>query len=916
MTAPLTAALDFAGQGLPVFPCNPRNKTPLLGTDKDAQGNAIRGTGGVSKAVTFPEQIKAWWKKWPQAMVGVATGHDRVFVLDFDPRTDDKTGEVFTLDRLKADLEAQMGCALPLSRTSITQSGGVHVWLRWPDDGGAEIRNRGNLPLHVDVRGKGGYVIAPPSVMESGKAYRWAKGRGPDVPIADAPAALVEILRTPGKGKAAPAGGSKENRTAPARPTRTVGDDPRKAAIDKYAENALQAECKAVRDAPSGARNQQLNASAFAVASLVAAGAIEAGWARAMIETAARSNPGRDDDGQLMATIDSGWQAGLGQPRDLSAIGTRAAPPRASSRASASAATPRPASDGKGRPSSHAGGGAGRLPAKRGAGGDVRRDVMQECAFRPMTDMGNLERFLMRFGDDFRHVQAWGWMAWDGCRWNREKSDALLGNAIRETVRAIQDEAALIAGSGVLIEDDISRGDYDALRGQCEGVRLIRMDDDEATDMRTGEVVQDDVAKACFDRLVQVKRDGTVVLYSHKVAAWGRTSEGAGHIACLNSPSMLQAALNALPDDFDPDPLRLNVENGTLIFARGEGGRATVDLRPHDRADMITKMAAAAYDPEATSPAYDAFLDRVQPEADMQHFLDCWAGYSALGDVSGQVFALFYGQGANGKSVWVDAHAHVLGDYARVCGIETFIDQGRYRKGSDATPDLAALAGRRMVRASEPEEGTKFSDGLIKALTGTEPVPVRELNKPPFEMNVTFKVTVSANVKPRIGTDHGIQRRVRLVPWDVIIPPDEQDRQLLTKLKAEASGILNRMVAGAVAFLGKGLPMPDAIEAATREYREENDLLGRFLTDCVAEEKGGEVGASALHSLFSAWQRFVGQLDAKGNAWSVKYLGNQMKKKGYRQKKSSTMVWLDIKLSKSETDYAEPPSPGDYDDYA
>lgn len=910
------AAIEFAAQGFPVFPCNPTNKQPLLAARKDANGKPIRGTGGVSQATTAEQQIRAWWKRWPNAMIGLATGFDRVFVLDFDPRTDKETGEVFELAGLKAALEAQMGCALPESRTGITQSDGVHVWLRWPDDGGAEIRNRGNLPDHVDVRGKGGYIIAPPSVMENGNRYRWMKGKGAEFAIADAPAQLVEILRSK---KRAPAAESERPAARPNKAYTKPDAGTVEAAVAKYGDAALMEELRLVRTAGSGKRNAQLNASAFAIATLVAAGALEESFSRSMLEAAARDNPGNDDDGQLRATIDSGWTAGKDNPRDLGEIADniaarqrRAANPRARSAHPPSA--PAPSHDPDGKPPSQKGGGRQSIGSEGGWGADVTR----ECAFMALTDQGNLERFVKRFGGDFRHVEAWGWLAWDGCRWNRERANSLIGRAIRMTMRAIQDEGDFIRASGVVIEGFLPPSKLAALRAHIGDARIFHEIEGDFYDIHES-IVEPEIAAGALDRLIEIKSTGRVVMLSDKIRAWGRTSEGAGHISCLNSASMLQAELVALSDEFDVDPLKLNVLNGTLVFERPAGGRATVTLRQHSRSDMITKIANAAYHPDAACEAFDAYIARVQPDADMRHFLNCWSGYSALGDVSAQVFALFYGQGANGKSVWVDVHAHILGDYARVCGIETFIDQGRYRKGSDATPDLAALAGRRMVRASEPEEGTKFSDGLIKALTGTEPVPVRELNKPPFEMNVTFKCTVSANVKPKIGTDHGIQRRVRLVPWDVIIPDEEQDRLLLTKLKAEADGILAQMVQGAIAYLGNGLPMPVAIEAATREYREENDLLGRFIGDCIAEAKGSEVGATALHNLFVTWQNFVGEVGQSGKPWSMKYLTGQMKKKGYVQIKSSVMKWRDIKLTRDQIDFdgehdLSPYSPEDDDD--
>jgi putative DNA primase/helicase len=148
-------------------------------------------------------------------------------------------------------------------------------------------------------------------------------------------------------------------------------------------------------------------------------------------------------------------------------------------------------------------------------------------------------------------------------------------------------------------------------------------------------------------------------------------------------------ALAALPIEFDANPLLLNVINGTLVFLRPEPERgfdAAWSIREHRREDRITKVCGVAHDPRAKCPRFDAFLAKVQPDDDMRGFLDIWSGYNALGLADAQKFAIFYGEGSNGKGVWVNTIAHILGDYAWATGIETFIDQGRYRKGSDASP--------------------------------------------------------------------------------------------------------------------------------------------------------------------------------------------------------------------------------------
>jgi putative DNA primase/helicase len=410
-----------------------------------------------------------------------------------------------------------------------------------------------------------------------------------------------------------------------------------------------------------------------------------------------------------------------------------------------------------------------------------------------------------------------------------------------------------------------------------------------------------------LDSIVQVKSSGEIVLYSDKLAAWGRTSESSGHIACLGKPDMAGARVAAMPIEFDAEPLMLNVENGTIVFLRPDQGyKASWSLREHRREDRMTKICAAAHDSRAQCPRFDAFLAKVQPDPEMRGFLDVWSGYNALGLADAQKMALFYGEGSNGKGVWINSVAHILGDYAWATGIETFIDQGRYRKGSDASPDLAALAGRRMIYANEPEEGSKFSDGLIKELTSDEPKGgVRELMKPPFELQITFSNTVSANTQPAIGTDHGIQRRVQVVPWNVVISDAEADPRLKDKLKAEASGILNRIIAGAVQYLDDGLPAPEAVKAATREYQQDNDLLGKFIQLVVARVPGEIVGARPLHRVFAAWQTWAGQLPASGKPWSEKHLNKQLRKKRFDLTKSSTMKWRDIALRYAEADFCE-----------
>ncbi|MCU6454338.1 phage/plasmid primase, P4 family [Sphingomonas sp. A2-49] len=901
------AAIAFARRGWPVFPCNEKNGRPLVGGDRDGEGKPIPNTGGLHKATCDVDQIASWWRKWPRAQIGLHSGAGGLVHIDFDPRKDEivdpHTGEIeydeWTVDRLKAALLAQMGVPLPPTLASLTPSGGEHHWFVMPD--GEPIGNSGALPRHIDVRGQGGYIIAPPSVRlgdldEGGKkgpgAYSWLHGDWTDPSaVLPAPPELVRILRDRTKAT------SERKPHAPRGellPVRGDVDDAQR----RYALRAMDEELSELERTPEGGgrhgrgRNYGIYQAALKLGGFVLAGALRESVVRAGIEAIVRAMPNNGDMAGALAAIDNGFENA--SPRDLSAVGAQQTRGRDSGRsssgrppgtaASSSHSSPPPPDHTDQKQSSQMGAEDGRGIGK-GAGGE---DLARECAFLPQTDLGNLQRFLRRYGRNFLYVEQWGWLAWDGRRWNRDMAVSLLGRAVQDTVRAIQDEAAVVRESGIATDPPA--------------------DADEAAI-----TAHEEAQRGKLDRIVLVKRDGTIVLLSETISKWGRTSEGAGHIASL--PKMAEARITARPADFDGDPLLVNMANGTLVFARGENGQpATVRLIEPRRKDLITKIGTAAYDPAAKCPTYDAFLAQVQPMEEMRGFLDVWAGYNMLGDASAQKMAIFYGEGSNGKGVWINTKRAILGDYAWSASINTFMEADRSRKGSDATPDLAALAGRRMVYANEAEEGSKLSDGLVKELTSDEPKGgVRELMKPPFELIITFKNTIIANNKPRIGTDHGIRRRMQLVPWGVIIADKDQDPLLKSKLVKEADGILNRMVTGALQYLSSGLPMPEAIKEATEAYLDENDILGKFLALCIERVPGETLGSSALHELFAAWQTWAQLLPASGKPWSPKYLATQLEKKSFKKRKSSSMVWGDIWPLYSATDFVREGRPVETD---
>lgn len=494
--------------------------------------------------------------------------------------------------------------------------------------------------------------------------------------------------------------------------------------------------------------------------------------------------------------------------------------------------------------------------------------VMMDCAVLPMTDFGIGERLIARHGEQFRFTTAKGWLGWDERRWrvlDQEKDGpppAELQKAIFDTIRDMQAEARIMRQTGVYQAEENPHG---------------------------------------LDQYIP--RGKNFVLLSTILAGYGRQSEQAGKPSSI--AKLAQKWLTVAIEAFDCDPLAINLLNGTLRFERyqDEEGRrrARFWLEPHSRADLNTKLAPVTFDPDAVSPIYDGFFAWAHPDADMRRYLHQVAGYTATGDTGEQKLWFHYGLGANGKSTAMDLWAHVLGDYAGTIGIETFLDQGIKKRGDAASPDLARLGGVRLLRASEPERGSRLNEALVKAATGGEPMAVRALHRGFFDLLPLFKLHIGGNYKPDIpGTDEGIWRRMKLVPWNAHVKDGERDERLPFKLRDEAPGVLNHIVRGLLDWLANGLIEPDAVREATQQYREDSDPLARFLKLCTAQDPQGRIQSSRLYEVFQAWCKAAGEKE-----WSQKGFSKAMLDKGFTKKASDGMQWLGMRLIRDASDFVD-----------
>ena len=329
--------------------------------------------------------------------------------------------------------------------------------------------------------------------------------------------------------------------------------------------------------------------------------------------------------------------------------------------------------------------------------------------------------------------------------------------------------------------------------------------------------------------------------------------------------------LNVKTEQLDNDPWLFNVKNGTIDLRTGE-------IRKHRQDDLITRIANVEYDPAATCPAWKKFIMEIMNyNTDLIHFIQNAAGWAITGDTSEQTMFILFGTGANGKSTFLNTIMNLLGDYAIATPTETFMK----KVGDQITNDIARLRGTRFVTTTEAEHGRRLSEPLIKQITGNDRMTARFLYGEFFNFVPTFKIFMATNHKPVIkGTDHGIWRRIKLIPFTTRIEEEKQDKHLEQKLRLEGPGILNWLIEGARRWYAEGLKTPNIIIKATDEYRSEMDIMGNFIRERCIQQAGLSIKARELFKCYEEWCE-----ENNERTSSERFFGLRLKELGVEQKR-------------------------------
>ena len=336
------------------------------------------------------------------------------------------------------------------------------------------------------------------------------------------------------------------------------------------------------------------------------------------------------------------------------------------------------------------------------------------------------------------------------------------------------------------------------------------------------------------------------------------------------------------PDDLDADAYLLNCRNGILDLRTGQ-------LGAHDPGRLLTKMTGAAYESGPHGPEFTKFLERIQPDQSMRDFLARLLGHSLDGTVTEHILPIFYGDGANGKSTLIEAVMRALGDYADAADPDLL----RARTFDAHPTGVADLFGLRLALLHESDAGHRLAEGTVKRLTGGDKLKARRMREDFWSFEPSHTFVMLTNHKPIVGgTDEAIWRRLRLVPFEVVIPPSERDEGLGSKLAAEVEAVLTWLIDGYRAWRNSGLAAPQQVTEATSAYQAESDPLGRFIEERCLQLPNLHVGSTELFTAYEKWCMAVREDAGTPTAFS-----NAMKVKGFESYRSNGIRWRGIGLT-------------------
>lgn len=398
-----------------------------------------------------------------------------------------------------------------------------------------------------------------------------------------------------------------------------------------------------------------------------------------------------------------------------------------------------------------------------------------------------------------------------------------------------------------------------------------------------------DSTRAAFDHARQLTREAAGAL---PAAARGKVLR-ASFVSGVERLAQTDRAHAVDSSVWDRDPFLLACPGVTVDLRTGEE-------RAPDPADLITHCTSVAPAEHENCPLWFRFLeDATGADDDLVEFIRRLVGYSLTGDTREHALAFFYGPGGNGKSLFLNTVSGMMGDYAAVAAVDAFTAQHGQRHLSE----LAVLRGKRLVTASETEEGRAWAEARIKALTGGEPITANFMRRDPFTFRPQFKLVIAGNHRPILrNVDEAARRRFHLIPFDR--RPPVIDKQLEAKLRAEWPAILRWAITGTAEWLAAGLCPPETVRSATEDYFASQDVFADWRAQEAEIDHASPLAWETARALYESWKAFC---DAAGvPPGSTTRFGEPLRKLGLErgqervEGKAGVKVWRGIALRRSE----------------
>lgn len=349
--------------------------------------------------------------------------------------------------------------------------------------------------------------------------------------------------------------------------------------------------------------------------------------------------------------------------------------------------------------------------------------------------------------------------------------------------------------------------------------------------------------------------------------------ESAAGIAGVLDVAAVLVEFAATVRDLDADPHLFNVANGTLDLR-------TRAVRPHDPQDRLTKVTTGAYRPDADTSVWDAFLASVLPDREEREYLQRVVGQAVYGRVREHLFPVLIGTGANGKGTAYGAMTGALGDYATVINPDMLMVRDR---GGIGGPEMMTLLGARLVIGSETEDGRKLDEATMKRLTGGDELTARQLYREPVTWQPSHQLLYVTNALPKVkGNDPAVWRRIRVVPFHVVVPAEQRDPELPERLALHADAVLSWVIAGHFDYEDNGgMREPASVVRATGAYQADSDAVRRFVDErCFVSP----VARARTSDLYAAWQPWA--IADGAEPMTEKALAKELDRLGYEAKRT------------------------------